>query len=605
MEKLCNASRIITALFLLLTTISAQQPVEDKPTTVVKKNAEQQKQAASKERHGSISGRVVSDNGQPMTNIGVNLFQQATRTASNGRNLTVDDEGRFQADDLPVGAYSVNAYAPGFVETTTRERRFYRLGDNITLTMAKGGVITGTVKNAASEPLIGVTVYALRMRDAEGKPSRSGQSTRFRQTDDRGVYRLYGLTAGTYIVVAGGRSIFTGQPSKYSDDVPTYFPSSTRDTAAEIPLQTGQEATGIDIIYRGEKGRAVSGTVGGTLPTVTNYNVSLFLMNAATGVAEASTNINSFEGKRGFAFYGVPDGDYFLTASSNIFNEPKQGGAAVPKRISVRSDVSGLEVTLVPFASISGAVVLEPLAEAERKKCQPSRDATLEETMVSLRPDTKGEAPERQWFSSGSFSSLGEKGEFTFNRLNAGRYRITADLPSDNWYLKEVVLQPAGGAKQPKAASLQLSDAATKGITLKTSETLEGLKVVLAEGAATVSGRVTAEKEGESLPTKLLIHAVPVEKERANEVLRFAQAEVKSDGAFTLANLAPGKYWLLAQPAEESNDPLPRSVAWDAAERLALRKETEAANVAIELQSCQQVSDYALRYVIKTGASKK
>ena len=600
MKNLYKISHFFAIVLLLLTTINAQQSADDKTTTIVKKNAEQQKQAASKERRGSISGRIVSDNGQPITNISVNLFQQVQRNNS-PRTLSVDEDGRFQADDLPAGVYSVNAYMPGYVAANPA-LQFYRLGDTITLTMAKGGVITGTVKDAAGEPVIGVSVSALRVRDTEGKPVRGGGS-RPRQTDDRGIYRLYGLQAGTYIVMAGDRNIYLGQPSKYSEDVPTYFPSATRDTAGEIPLQTGLEITNIDIIYRGDKGHAVSGTVSGALPTVQNYNIALFLTNAVTGAAEASTNFNSFEGKRTFVFYGVPDGDYFLTASSNVYNEPKQGGTSIPKRISVRGDVTGLEVNLVPFASISGTVILESITETERKKCQPNRDAVLEETIVFLHPDLKGEANERQWFTSSSFSALQEKGEFTFNRLRDGRYRINTDLPSDNWYLKEILLQPAAGAKQPKPTSLQLNDAATKGITLKASENLEGLKIVLAEGAATLSGRVATENEGETLPAKLLIYAVPVEKEHANDVLRYAQAKLKNDGSFTLAHLAPGKYWLLAQIAEESNDTAPHQAAWDAVERAALRKEAEATSVTIELQTCQRLSDYVVRY--KAAGTKK
>jgi hypothetical protein len=601
MKNLYKISHFFAIVLLLLITINAQQPVENKTTTLVKKNAEQQKQAASKERRGSISGRIVSDNGQPMTNISVNVFQQGTRN-SNGPTLSVDEDGRFQADDLPAGVYSVNAYVPGYVPTNLAQQ-YYRLGDNVTLTMVKGGVITGTVKDAAGEPIIGVPVIAIRVRDADGKPLRVGGSARTRQTDDRGIYRCYGLLAGTYIVAVGGRGTSMGLSSKYGEDMPTYYPSATRDTAAEIPLQTGQEMAGIDITYRGEKGHAVSGTVGGALPTVTNYSIGLSLINAATGAPEASTGINSFEGKRTFAFYGVPDGDYFIRATSNVYNEPKQGGTSIPKRISVRGDVTGLEVNLVPYASISGTVVLESLSEAEKKKCQPNRDAVPEETVLFLHPDAKGEAKEQQWFASSSFSAVQEKGEFIFYGLRDGRYRINPNLPSDNWYLKEILTQSAAGAKQPKPASLQLNDAATKGITLKSSENLEGLKIVLAEGAATLSGRVTAEKEGEALPAKLLIHVVPIEKERANEVLRYAQVAVKNDGSFTLAHLAPGKYWLLARPAEESNDAMPHQAAWNATERTALRKEAEAANITIELQTCQRLSDYVVHY--KATETKK
>ena len=101
MKNLYKTSRIFAITLLLLTPIYAQQPVENKTTTIVKKNAEQLKQATSKERRGSISGRIVSDNGQPITNISVNLFQQAQRNNS-PRTLSVDEEGRFQADDLPA-----------------------------------------------------------------------------------------------------------------------------------------------------------------------------------------------------------------------------------------------------------------------------------------------------------------------------------------------------------------------------------------------------------------------------------------------------------------------------------------------------------------------
>src|SRR5262249_32450910 len=115
MKNLYKISRIFAIVLLLLTTINAQQPVDDKTTTIVKKNAEQQKQAASKERRGSISGRIVSDNGQPISNISVVLFQQGTHN-SNGHTLSVDEDGRFQADDLPAAAYAINAYVAGYVE---------------------------------------------------------------------------------------------------------------------------------------------------------------------------------------------------------------------------------------------------------------------------------------------------------------------------------------------------------------------------------------------------------------------------------------------------------------------------------------------------------
>ena len=81
---------------------------------------------------------------------------------------------------------------------------YYRPGDNATITLIKGGVITGTVKNLNGDPLIAISVRAIRVRDAEGKPIPFQISLRDRLTDDRGVYRLYALPPGTYVVAAGG-----------------------------------------------------------------------------------------------------------------------------------------------------------------------------------------------------------------------------------------------------------------------------------------------------------------------------------------------------------------------------------------------------------------
>ena len=43
-------------------------------------------------------------------------------------------------------------------------------------------------------------------------------------------------------------------------DAPTYAPSSTVDTAAEIQVRTGEETT-VDIRYRSEPGHSISGKV--------------------------------------------------------------------------------------------------------------------------------------------------------------------------------------------------------------------------------------------------------------------------------------------------------------------------------------------------------
>ena len=121
---------------------------------------------------------------------------------------------------------------------------FYRPGDSVTVTLIKGGVIAGTITDSDGRPVVNATVRAFRVRDVEGKPVSNAVQTRERFTDDRGYYRLYGLRPGAYVVSVGGRGQISGFPylNQYEKDAPTYAPSSTRDTAAEIMVRPGRKA---------------------------------------------------------------------------------------------------------------------------------------------------------------------------------------------------------------------------------------------------------------------------------------------------------------------------------------------------------------------------
>jgi hypothetical protein len=128
---------------------------------------------------------------------------------------------------------------------------------------------------------------------------------------------------------------------------------------------------------------------------------------------------------------------------------------------------------------------------------------------------------------------------------------------------------------------------------VKSGERISGLKITLAEGAASLSGQV-ALGEGEAVPEKLFVYLVPAEKESADEVLRFYGVPVNAGGKITLTNLAPGRYWLLARPSLEGG--LTKLRLPDATElRATLRREAEAVKTEVEFKPCQNVADYRLK----------
>jgi hypothetical protein len=120
--------------------------------------------------------------------------------------------------------------------------------------------------------------------------------------------------------------------------------------------------------------------------------------------------------------------------------------------------------------------------------------------------------------------------------------------------------------------------------------------VVIAEGAASLNGRVVPANEGSILPSRLRVHLIPAEVPAAEDVLRYAETTVRGDGLFEFKHIAPGKYLLHTRqaPEKEASGEQARPLAWDAAERMKLRREAEDAKNEIELKVCGRVKDHKL-----------
>ena len=552
-------------------------------------------------RESSITGRIITESGQPIPNA-VIYVSRAGKLRGISRTTSTDDEGRFRVNDLARGVYRVSPNAPGYVLTDEQAGELmYRAGDAANIRMSKGGVITGTVTNSSGEPLIAMTVRVVQVKDkdshtiARGKPHDSDVVT-----DDRGVYRVYGLTSGSYLVIAGGHNEYDAEPSVYENDMPTYYPSSTRDTATPVALRAGEEITGIDIRYRGEPGHAISGNVvGGPADVLARNNIGLWIIltHAASNLIEGAVPFSPRRNSRPFDIYGVPDGEYYINAKLSDY-----GGKGVlatgRARVKVKgSDVTGLEVTLQSLGSISGTVAI--YAARETNRCEARRHISLDETIINARrneKEEKGEAPPD--FRDGSKIAPDDKGEFTINSVEAGRYRMEYNYIGDDWYVRSVTLPSPVPAKPA-------IDAARNGFAVKQGERVAGLNITLAEGAAAVKGKIVSANEGAQLPDRLRVHLVPADKASANDILRFAEVMAQGDGAFSISNLAPGRYWIIALPvADDDSSARAQPVAWDSNDRAALRHAAEAANVVLELQACQRVADYSLKYAPTLPATR-
>ena len=191
--------------------------------------------------------------------------------------------------------------------------------------------------------------------------------------------------------------------------------------------------------------------------------------------------------------------------------------------------------------------------------------------------------PQFVWRARGS-ETPNSQGNLTLRDLAASEYYFGVRFSGQQWYLQSIAFVPPTPAGKP-------TDATRSWTTVKPGDQLSGLTFTLAQGAALVRGQITLA-EGQTLPDKLSVYLVPAEAAQAEEALRYFAAQVNTEGYFWLHNVAPGRYWMLAQPGtDDTRHEVSKIRLPDAAEtRSSLRHAAEQRKTEIELKPCQDVT---------------
>ncbi len=148
----------------------------------------------------NVSGTLVTDEATPRP------VRRATMTLGGvpgyGRVTVTDNAGHFAFAGLPAGRFTLAAARPGYVTGTYGVRRPGRpgvpiaVGDgqhvDITMTIVRGAVITGTIVDPHGRPMPNVRVEALLATTAGG----SGGLVEHRDLDDRRSRCLSHLRTG-------------------------------------------------------------------------------------------------------------------------------------------------------------------------------------------------------------------------------------------------------------------------------------------------------------------------------------------------------------------------------------------------------------------------
>jgi hypothetical protein len=363
-------------------------------------------------------------------------------------------------------------------------------------------------------------------------------------------------------------------------------------------VREGEEITA-DIQYRAEPGHAISGKVVGVVESQTQFSpgasINLTDVRDRSSLVGASASSND---NFSFAIYGVADGEYELSALQ--FLQSRDELRSPPRRVTVRgADVNGMILTLAPLASIEGRLVFE---NDPKTGCGKRRETAAQETIVFGRryePEKKANIAKTAPLADVSLSAINyvstgvgdAKASFTLKNLPPGSYRIDPSPPASGWYVRSIAIRETETVAARAASSVVARD----GIVLKSGERVSGITVTITEGAASIRGRISVAA-GQILPLRMRLYLVPAERDSSENLLRFFEETVANDGTFVMGNLAPGRYWMIAQPAVESDSNSVKSIKSDGAFRLKVLRDAEALKNEIAFKPCERTTDYDLPY---------
>jgi hypothetical protein len=160
----------------------------------------------SKAPRGSISGRVTLK-GKGAEGVVVMIRKsEPTNPYEAMQRATTDQDGFYRIANVAPGNYEISPSAPAFVPSDWKEPKSKSVlvgedenVENIDFALVRGGVITGKVTDADGRPVIQQPVNIFRV---EAFDQKSQQDRVFAsgggQTDDRGIYRVFGLMPGRY-----------------------------------------------------------------------------------------------------------------------------------------------------------------------------------------------------------------------------------------------------------------------------------------------------------------------------------------------------------------------------------------------------------------------
>ena len=507
------------------------------------------------------------------------------------RTAITTDEGRFTFDSLPAGSFTVLASKDGYTSVAFGAVRPGRPGRPVTLkagevrqlglTLPPGAVITGMLRDPQGDPAPGfqIAVLARRFAPATGELRLQPVPGINVVTDDRGIYRVFGLAAGSYLVTALPRFPFVGVPGDVTavsreeiqsamaevqqrrtsnrpgvpdtttttptsspvrrvglSYAPTYFPGTTSESSATaVTVAAGEVRTGVDF----DLDYVPTASVDGFVAVPAGARVQL-LMTKADADSPYQTTASAIAGPDGrFTFRRIQPGHYVLNART--FTSPPQGGGTVDsvqwgrtEIVVAGEDIEGVSVALAPAMTLAGELVFEGTTTA------PVLSGFKLPIQITSRGPALGPFP----------APVVEGSQIVLRGVVPGTYRFMSSPQGIRtrvgpWWLKSIMMDDREMLDQP----------------LDILPNTRTMSVTFSDRASQLSG-VVVNRDGAPVTNTYVVVFSDDAKTWFQYSRRVAAVQLDAQGRYTVWNLPAGNYFVAVSDDLENNE-------WFDPERLA------------------------------------
>ena len=463
-----------------------------------------------------IAGTVVNaKGGGSLGRARVTIMDAKIR--QNVRTVITSDGGRFEFH-VPAGKFALQGAKRGFITAAYDQHDQFSTAivtgagvdtENLDFRLSPNAVLTGRVIDEFGEPVRNAQVMVYR----ENRFSGVGRISRFRgaSTDDQGKYEVTPLDEGTYFVSAKAAPWYA------------VHPMSVRQGTANAPVQVDPSLdVAYPITYYGDTTTADEATPipvrGGDRLEADIHLTPLPALHLLFHTGENGGPI-AFPQLQRPSFDGAENVD-----SSNIQNiSPgvyELTGIAAGQYIVRMPDLNG-QLKEPTTTNLTSSQELDTSSGNSTSKVnvrvKMAGQAALPQQMQILLRNAKGKV---------TGAEVDATGQANFTDVIPGKYDVLAGAQNDVYSVTGIAWD--GGQTSGRSLDVQ------PGASLSASVTLAG-------GSATVDG--FARRNGKAVAGAMVV-LIPKNPEANHDLFRRDQTDL--DGSFTLFNVSPGSYTVIA-----------------------------------------------------------